>query len=84
LEQILFEHSSAIGIRRYRVDRHKLRRESTMIETAYGPVQAKIVTLPNGQARITVEDDDARSAAKKAGVSADQVRRDAETKYSSA
>lgn len=84
LEQILFEHSSAIGIRRYRVDRHKLRRESTMIETAYGPVQAKIVTLLNGQARITVEDDDARSAAKKAGVSADQVRRDAETKYSSA
>lgn len=77
LEKILFEHSSSIGIRRYRVDRHKLTRESKRVETKYGAVHGKLVTLPSGQLRFTVEDDDARAIAQQHQTSAEIVRREA-------
>lgn len=76
MEQILFEHSSSIGIRRYRVDRHKLMRAATVVETKYGPVRSKIITMPSGQQRLTVEDDDARVVARQHQVTADAVRRE--------
>lgn len=75
LERILFEHSSAIGIRRYKVNRHKLRRETKSIKTEFGPVRIKVVTLPDGNTRCKVEDDDAREAASRSGVSCEEVRR---------
>ncbi|QDT06212.1 hypothetical protein K227x_46200 [Rubripirellula lacrimiformis] len=63
LEQIIFQHTSSIGIRRHQVDRHKLIRRSETIETKYGPVRGKVVELPGGGQRLTIEDDDARSLA---------------------
>ncbi len=33
LEQIIFQHSTSIGVRRYTADRHKLKRESVMVNT---------------------------------------------------
>ncbi len=77
LEQIIFEHSTSIGIRRHSVDRHKLIRTSTTIETKFGPVRGKIVTLPNGQLRLTIEDDDAKSLASSNHTTATEIRREA-------
>ena len=77
LEQILFEHSTSIGIRRYKVDRHKLARAATLVETKFGPVRGKVITLPGGQTRFTVEDDDARAIARQYQTSADVVRHEA-------
>ena len=77
LEQILFEHSTSIGIRRYKVDRHKLVRAAKLVETKFGPVRGKVIALPSGQTRFTVEDDDARAIARQNQTSADAVRREA-------
>ncbi len=77
MEDILFEHSSSIGIRRYKVDRHKLVRAARVVETRFGPVRGKVISLPSGQQRFTVEDDDARAIAKQHRTSADLVRREA-------
>lgn len=74
IEQLIFEHSSSIGIRRYKVDRHKLPRQVMVVETKFGPVRGKIITLPGGTTRFTVEDDDARSVASQHQTSADHVR----------
>jgi uncharacterized protein (TIGR00299 family) protein len=77
MEHLIFEHSSSIGIRRYRVDRHKLRREAKVVETEFGPVRGKVVTLPGGATRFTVEDDDAREVASQYQISAEHVRHEA-------
>lgn len=78
MEQIIFEHSSAIGIRRYPVHRHKLPREHRTLETKFGPIRVKIVTLPNGNTRLKVEDDDAKEVANREGVSSEAIRRHVE------
>ena len=63
LEGVIFEHSTSIGVRRHFADRHKLCRQSTTVETRFGPIRGKIVTLPSGQCRFSIEDDDARALA---------------------
>ena len=74
MESIIFEHTSAIGIRRYVVDRHKLPRENRTVETKFGPIRVKVVTLPSGESRLKVEDADAREVAKREGVSSETIR----------
>lgn len=81
LENIIFEHSTAIGIRRHQVDRHKLRREATVVDTEYGPVRGKVIELPNGNHRFTIEDDDARNIATSSQTTATEIRRAATAAY---
>lgn len=75
LETIVFEHSSSIGVRRHMVDRHKLKRQSTTVETEFGPVRGKVITLPSGQRRLTIEDDDAREIASSNQTTATEIRK---------
>jgi uncharacterized protein (TIGR00299 family) protein len=75
LEQIIFEHSSSIGIRRHTVDRHKLPRTTETVETRFGPIRGKVVTMPSGQRRFAMEDDDARELATSNNTTAISVRR---------
>ena len=75
VEQIIFEYSSSIGIRRHLVDRHKLPRESVTVDTKIGPVRGKAVLLPNGKRRFTVEDDDARALATSHQTTPCEIRR---------
>ena len=77
LENIIFEHSTAIGIRRHAVDRHKLMRQSLVVDTEYGPVRGKSIQLPNGETRFSVEDDDARSVATSNQTTAEHIRQTA-------
>jgi uncharacterized protein (DUF111 family) len=48
------------------------------LETKFGPIRVKIVTLPNGNTRLKVEDDDAREVANREGVSSEAIRRHVE------
>ena len=41
LKEIIFTHSTSIGIREYRVRKNMLRREQVLIDTAFGPVHIK-------------------------------------------
>ena len=76
LETLIFEHSSAIGIRRHTVDRHKLARHASMVETPFGPVRGKVIQMPGSLTpRFTVEDDDARSLATSHRTTAAEVKR---------
>ncbi len=83
LENIIFEHTTAIGIRRHHVDRHKLRREATVVDTEYGPIGGKIIELPSGNHRLTIEDDDARNAATANQTTTMEIRRAAAAAYTS-
>ncbi len=84
LEQIIFEHTTSIGIRRHVADRHKLARESVTVETPFGPVRGKVVRLPGDTTRISIEDDDAKSIAASQQVSIADVKRIAEQAWRSA
>ncbi|MEM1068634.1 MAG: nickel insertion protein [Planctomycetota bacterium] len=81
LETVVFEHSHSIGIRRYSADRHKLIRQSVTVETSFGPVRGKVVRLPSGGERFSVEDDDARSLAQSNQTTTDAIRQTAEQAF---
>ncbi|WP_435018335.1 nickel pincer cofactor biosynthesis protein LarC [Tundrisphaera sp. TA3] len=42
LEEILFRETTTLGIRRYEVGRHKLKRQAATVETPFGPVRGKL------------------------------------------
>ncbi|GAB1453079.1 nickel pincer cofactor biosynthesis protein LarC [Draconibacterium sp.] len=41
VKEIIFSHSTSLGIREYRVNKNMLRREESTIETVFGPVRIK-------------------------------------------
>lgn len=55
LEDIIFRHTTTIGIRRMRMERTVLERELLSVESAYGPAQVKKVILRDGEARFYPE-----------------------------
>ncbi len=63
LERIIFQHTTAIGVRKYAASRSKLRRRFETVETGLGPVRGKVITLPGGEERFTVEHDAAARVA---------------------
>ena len=74
MEAIVFEHTSSIGIRRHFADRHKLVRRAETVETRFGNILGKVVGLPNGRERFSVEDDVARKTARSHKVTTGEVR----------
>jgi len=42
MEEILFRETTTLGVRRYPVSRHKLRRRPTEVATPFGPVKGKL------------------------------------------
>jgi len=55
LEQIIFEDTTTIGIRRSPLERTALPREEISLETPYGTALAKRVVLPSGEVRAYPE-----------------------------
>ncbi len=55
LEQIIFEDTTTIGIRRCPMERTALPREEVSVETPYGTALAKRVVMPNGEVRTYPE-----------------------------
>lgn len=77
VQEILFTHTSTIGIRHQTLDRTKLVRRAVEVATSHGTAKGKVVTLPNGNERLTVEDDEAKRLALAAGVTSTEIREQA-------
>ena len=73
LEQIIFEETTTIGIRRIEAERTILPRKKAEIDTPIGKAQVKICTLPDGQVRYYPEYESAAALAKKNGISLYEV-----------
>jgi pyridinium-3,5-bisthiocarboxylic acid mononucleotide nickel chelatase len=64
LEDLLFRETATLGIRRYPVSRHKLKRQAVEVETPFGPVRGKLGWLGDRPPTFSPEFDDcARIAA---------------------
>lgn len=75
LENIIFENTTTIGIRRCPEWRTALPREFCEVETEFGTVQTKVVTLPSGAKRAYPEHDSIAKNALASGVSYQDVLR---------
>lgn len=71
----ILRHTSTIGVRLHPVEKRALPRRSEMIETVYGPVSVKIVSLDGEDLRVVPEHDDLARAAQAHGVSLEDVER---------
>lgn len=63
LEAIIFRETTTLGIRRYPVSRHKLRRKSVQVETKYGVIRGKLGWIDGRPPAFSPEHDDCARAA---------------------
>ena len=63
LEEILFRETTTLGVRRYDVQRRKLRREKHEVETPWGKVEGVVAWLDARQARFSPEYESCRKMA---------------------
>jgi pyridinium-3,5-bisthiocarboxylic acid mononucleotide nickel chelatase len=70
---ILFSETTTIGVRMYPVERRKLGREESSVDTVYGPVQVKIARLDGRVMNIAPEYRDCLRIAKEKGVPLKEV-----------
>lgn len=73
LERLIFTHTGTFGIRRRRVERHKLARTSEVVETEYGPVRVKVGRLGGEVVVASPEYEDCARLARSEGVPLRQV-----------
>ena len=62
-EEIFFRETTTFGIRRHRVERSKLARESRTVETPFGPVRVKVGTREGKLVTASPEYEDCRRIA---------------------
>jgi uncharacterized protein (TIGR00299 family) protein len=55
LEKILFKETGTLGVRRWLCARHKLDRRPHSVETALGPIEGKLASLPEGGVSFSPE-----------------------------
>ena len=77
LEQVLFEETTTIGVRRTPMQRTVLPREIVPIETAFGPMRAKRVVLPDGAVRLYPEYEDVARVSRERKAAYQEVYREA-------
>lgn len=70
--QAIFRHTTTIGIRETRMNRHVLQRQLVTVDTAFGPIRRKEVS-GYGISRFKWEYDDLRRAAEEHGLSLSEV-----------
>ncbi|MGF1580262.1 MAG: nickel pincer cofactor biosynthesis protein LarC [Gemmataceae bacterium] len=68
IENILFRETSTFGIRRHQAQRHKLNRESYVVQTSWGEVQGKLGWRDGEPAIFTPEYEDCARVAREHGV----------------
>lgn len=68
LEEILFRETTTLGIRRYPVSRHKLKRQAVEVETPFGKVRGKLGWLGDRPPTFSPEYDDCARLAAERGV----------------
>ena len=72
--ELLFRHTSTIGVRETLCRRYVLRRREETVETAFGPVRFKI-SEGYGARRVKPEADDLAALSEKTGLSFDELSR---------
>ena len=73
LEKIIFTETTTIGIRRISMERTILPRSAGVVNTSFGEVKVKNVTLPDGSVRTYPEHDDVVRIATEQGVPVSRV-----------
>lgn len=73
MARLMFAHTTTLGVRESLCDRYTLVRESTTIETEFGPIHMKSAK-GWGVERKKAEYDDLARIAREKGISLDQVR----------
>jgi uncharacterized protein (DUF111 family) len=68
LEDVLFRETATLGIRRYPVSRHKLKRQPIELETEFGPVKGKLGWLGDRPPTFSPEYDDCARLAAARGI----------------
>jgi uncharacterized protein (TIGR00299 family) protein len=81
LEDLLFRETTTLGIRRYPVSRHKLKRQSIEVVTALGPVKGKLGWLGERPPTFSPEYDDCARVAAAAAVPLREVYEAAHAAY---
>lgn len=76
LKDIIFTHSTSIGIREYRVKKNMLRREETTLETTFGEVRIKQSFYNGKLVRSKPEFDDCKMLAEKHQVSISEIEKE--------
>ncbi len=73
LEAVLFRETATFGVRRYPVERSKLRREVVLVATPWGPVRGKRGWREDGPAVFTPEYEDCARVAREHGIALREV-----------
>ena len=71
---VMLRETSTIGVRTHAVERLVLPREQRTVETPFGAIRVKVVTLPDGSRRAAPEHDDCLRAARAHDVPIADVR----------
>jgi pyridinium-3,5-bisthiocarboxylic acid mononucleotide nickel chelatase len=81
MEEILFRETTTLGIRRYPVSRHKLKRQATEVTTPLGVVKGKLGWLEGRPPTFSPEYDDCARIAAERGVALRAVYEAAQAAY---
>ncbi len=84
MEEILFRETTTLGVRRYEVGRHKLRRQAAEVETPFGPVKGKLGWLDGRPPTFSPEYEDCARVAAAQGVPLRDVYNAAHAAYAQA
>lgn len=76
MKEIVFTHSTSIGIREYSVNKNMLRREETAVETKYGTVRIKNSFFRGKLVRSKPESEDCKILAEKHQISISEVEKE--------
>ena len=81
IEEILFRETTTLGVRRYPVSRHKLKRQATEVESAFGPIRGKLGWHDGRPPTFSPEHDDCARVAAERGVALREVYNAAHAAY---
>jgi uncharacterized protein (TIGR00299 family) protein len=81
IEAILFRETTTLGVRRWLVQRHKLRREGKSVETPWGQVEGMVAWLNADTTRFSPEFESCRRLAEQHGVALKAVYEAAQAAY---
>lgn len=75
ISELIFIHTSTIGLRQYKVSKVELPRKAKKAQTQWGEVNYKESTLPDGKIRCKIELEDLKILAKKHQISVSELRK---------
>ncbi|MDR3638202.1 MAG: nickel pincer cofactor biosynthesis protein LarC [Isosphaeraceae bacterium] len=84
MEEILFRETTTLGVRRYPVSRHKLKRQATEVATLFGPIRGKLGWIEGRPPTFSPEYDDCARVALAQGLPLREVYEAAHAAYAEA